>query len=73
MVEEKNISTIYLKKIDKELEMIPLTFDVMFKGVFEKNVDLLKRFLICVLNLDLDVNHTKIEVLNNELVKENVR
>lgn len=73
MVEEMTISKTYLKKLDQNLEMIPLTFDVIFKGVFERNLDILKRFLISTLELDLEVNGTKIEILNNELLKENIR
>ena len=38
MVEEKVISKKYLREVNKSLEMIPLTFDVMFKGVFERNM-----------------------------------
>lgn len=73
MVEEIVINREYLKKVDKKLEMIPLTFDVMFKGVFEKNTDILKIFLISTLKLNLNANDTKIEILNNELVKENIK
>ena len=73
MVENKMINKKYLREVDRDFEMIPLTFDVMFKGVFEKNSDILKRFLISVLKLGLDVDSTKIEILNNELVKENFR
>lgn len=73
MVDANVMSKKYLRKVDKRLEMIPLNFDVVFKGVFEKNLDLLKRFLISTLELKLDVDNTKIELLNNELIKENVR
>lgn len=51
MVEDKVINEKYLKEVDERLKMIPLTFDVVLKGVFTKNQDLLKKFLICVLNL----------------------
>ena len=73
MVEEKIISKKYLREVNKTIEMIPLTFDVMFKGVFEKNTNILKKFLISILDLKLNVNKAKIEILNNELVKKNVR
>ena len=72
MVEEI-ITKGYLNKLDRELEFIPITFDSVFKGIFERNLDILKRFLIVTLNLELDINETKIEILNNELPKENVR
>ena len=41
------------------------------KVYLKKNLDLLKRFLIHTLDLILKVEDTKIEVLNNELLKEN--
>ena len=34
----------YLEKLDKELEIIPITFDQMFKSVFGKNLELKKRY-----------------------------
>ena len=73
MIKEKFIDEEYLRKVDKEVKMIPLTFDVVFKGVFERNTDILKRFLISTLKLELDADSTKIEISNNELLKENVK
>ena len=61
----------YFKEVDKKIKMIPITFDVEFKSIFERNLDLLKRFLISTLNLDLDINTTTITISNNELIKEN--
>lgn len=43
------------------------------QGVFERNLDILRRFLISTLDLELNVDDTKIEILNNELLKENIR
>ena len=37
MIKEKFIDEEYLLKVDKEVKMIPLTFDVVLKGVFERN------------------------------------
>lgn len=50
MVDEKYIDEEYLMEVDEKLKMIPLTLDVVFKGVFERNTDILKRFLISTLN-----------------------
>ena len=50
MVDERFINEEYLLKVDKKVKMIPLTLDVVFKGVFERNPDILKRFLISTLN-----------------------
>lgn len=72
MIKEKYIDDKYLKEVDKNIEMIPLTFDIVFKGVFERNKDILKKFLINTLDLKLDIDSAKIEILNNELIKENV-
>ena len=71
MVETKIITKEYLKEVDEALEMIPLTFDVVLKAVFVRNLDLLKRFIIDVLNLDIDPDKAKIRLSNNELPKEN--
>ena len=71
MVEVEKYTKEYLSELDKELEMIPLTFDPIFKGVFEKNLELLKRFLNVTLDLGLDLNECKITLLSNELPKEN--
>ena len=54
---------------NEKLEMIPLTLDVVFKGIFETNLDLLKDFLISVLNLKVDYESTKIHLSNTELPK----
>ena len=70
MVQEKTIDKEYLKVIDEKVEMIPLTFDVVLKGVFTKNQDLLKKFLLIVLNLNLDPKTTKIRISNTELIKQ---
>ena len=56
--------------LEKEkLEMIPLTMDFAFKRVFDLNPNLLKRFLICVLKLDLDEETTDMRMGNTELTK----
>ena len=60
-----------LVKLDKELKMIPLTYDLMFKNVFTDDLDILKEFLILETSLDLDPKETSITLLNNELSKEN--
>lgn len=39
MIKEQEITKEYLKELDKELELIPLTFDIIFKGVFSRNLD----------------------------------
>ena len=62
-----------LKEIDKEVRLIPLTYDFMFKSVFEKNLEILKEFFIVLLHLEYDLEELDIRILNNELPKENYR
>ena len=59
-----------LKKLDKEVSLIPLTYDFSFKSVFNKNLELLKEFLIDVLHLEYQREELDIRILNNELPKE---
>lgn len=60
-----------LKKLDKEVSLIPLTYDFSFKGVFSKNLEILKEFLIDVLKLEYELDELDIRILNNELSKDN--
>ena len=69
----REINLEYLKMLDSEIEMIPVTFDPVFKRVFGNNLDLLKRFLNEVLVLDLDVDVMELQILNNELPREDMR
>lgn len=48
------ITNEYLEIIDNRIKLIPLTFDLMFKNVFENNITALKRFLISVLHLEIE-------------------
>ena len=57
--------------LDKEISLIPLTFDFMFKGIFVNDLELLKEFIISQIDIDLDPKQCKIELLNSELPKEN--
>jgi predicted transposase/invertase (TIGR01784 family) len=61
----------YLENLDKEIEYIPITYDAAFKKVFENNKNLLKRFVISVLDLKLKPMECEISLLPNELPKEN--
>ena len=44
------------EKIKENIELIPLTRDFMFKHIFTNNPNILKKFLISVLNLILILN-----------------
>lgn len=58
-------------KLDEEIELIPLTFDFLFKGVFMNDLDILKEFILSQLNLELKKEQCNIELLTSELPKEN--
>ena len=62
-----------LRKLDNVKEMIPLTFDPVFKGVFSRNLEILKEFLRDVLHLEYELEELDIRILNNELIKESIR
>ena len=55
--------------IEQETRLIPLTSDFMFKRIFTKNPDILKQFLISVLELNINPEKANIEIIGNELVK----
>ena len=56
-------------KIKQEEKFIPLTRDFMFKRIFTNNPEILKKFLISVVKLDINPNLATITILNNELTK----
>ncbi len=57
------------KKIKENIELIPLTRDFMFKHIFTNNPNILKKFLISVLKLNINPELASIVVESNELVK----
>ena len=65
----------YLKELDENSILIPLTYDFTFKRLFATQRDgdylLLKMFIISILKLDLDPMTTEISVKCSELPKEN--
>ena len=56
-----------LEEIDKSIKMIPLTFDLVFKNIFENNELALKRFLISVLHLDIEPYECNVTLYTKEL------
>ena len=57
--------------IEQETRLIPLTSDFMFKRIFTKNPNILKQFLISVLELNINPEKATIEIISNELTKSN--
>jgi len=67
-VEEKYAEE-YFKKLDNEMEFVPLTLDALFKSIMLRNVDFFKEFLIKVLKLDISSEDSYILFLDKELIK----
>ena len=57
------------EKTKENIELIPLTRDFMFKHIFTNNPNILKKFLISVLKLNINPELASIVVESNELVK----
>ena len=71
---ENNIlDTNYLCELDNKVKLLPITFDPIFKGIFGSNIELLKDFILSVLEIDIDRNKCKIRLINNELPPENYK
>ena len=62
----------YLEELDKTDEFIYLTNDSLFKSVMMRNKNILRRFLVELLNLKVDDND-KIMFLNKELIKDQIK
>ena len=72
-VENNILDTNYLCELDKKVKLLPITFDPIFKGIFGSNIELLKNFILSVLEIDIDRDKCKIRLLNNELPIENYK
>ena len=71
MIKEKNYYCAEdMIKLDRERDFIPLTFDGMFKGIFKKDLDLLKDFIMSQIGLKIEDDNCKIEIMDSELVKD---
>lgn len=58
-------------KLDMELDLIPMTFDGIFKGIFKKRLDLLKIFILSQIGISVKPDECNIELLDSELPKDN--
>lgn len=63
----------YLEKLDKKIEMIPLTVDSAFKSVMTKNTKIFKKFLIETLDININPSDSNLIFLDKELIKENYK
>lgn len=71
MIKQTKYTRDELVKLDKQLEMIPLTFDKQFKKIFENNLELLKKFLIITLKLPITEEECNITIDSKEQTKYN--
>ena len=62
-----------LEVLDKKTNMLPITFDPIFKSVFSRNLEVLKELLVDILHLEYELEELDIRILNNELPKENYK
>lgn len=62
-MKEKNLIKEDIELLDEKYEFEPLTTPRMFKGVFVDNPRILRRFLIDILNLNLEYDKTDIRTL----------
>ena len=69
-LEDGNLTREEVIEISKKTNMIPVTYDRMFKGVFMFNLEILKIFLIEVLELNLNPDEVIINPENGELPLE---
>ena len=60
----------YLRELDKNTELIPLSYDRAFKSVFKINLDILRDFLKAVIPLDIN-DDDKINLLDSEIPVKN--
>ena len=67
------LDTNYLSELDNKAKLLPITFSPIFKGIFGSNIELLKDFILSVLEIDIDKDKCKIRLLNNELPIENYK
>lgn len=62
----KKITKEYLKQLNGKMEMIPLSYDLVFKGVFKSNLELLVELLNACLKFEI-LKDDKIRILDSEL------
>ena len=70
----KKITKEYLKQLDEKMEMIPLSYDIVFKSVFKLNLKLLVDLLNTSLKMEISKDDN-IRILDSELpiTKKNER
>lgn len=49
----KHLTRNDIKKLDKDLKLIPITFDYLFKALFSSNLDILKKFILSQIDISI--------------------
>ena len=62
----KKITNKYLKQLNGKMEMIPLSYDLVFKSIFKSNLELLVELLNACLKFEI-LKDDKIRILDSEL------
>ena len=71
MIKEKELLTEEdILKFDEEIELIPLTFDFVYKGCFVRDLHFLKKFLLSTLDTEIDIDENSIRVAKSMLEKD---
>jgi len=60
-----------MEELDKSINLVPITFDYLFKSLFTDNLDILRKFILSQIDEKLVPEECKITLLNSELPKEN--
>ena len=60
-----------MKELDRNIDLIPITFDYFFKSLFSDNLDILRKFILSQIDTEIIPEECKITLLNSELPKEN--
>ena len=54
-------------ELDKNIKFIPITFDYLFKSLFSDNLDILRKFILSQIDINIVPEECKITLLNSEL------
>ena len=60
-----------MEELDKSMDLVPITFDYLFKSLFTDNLDILRKFILTQIDEKIVPEECKITLLNSELPKEN--
>ena len=56
-----------MEELDKSMDLVPITFDYLFKSLFTDNLDILRKFILTQIDEKIVPEECKITLLNSEL------